>query len=155
MHIHAICGSFCRRVWHPCHTHAALPGGAAVSAAPTKQTSHILPQISQISQIFRSRFCLLICAHPCNLWEFFVGGYGIPAIPTPPAMIVFSHGTRRTHRSLGGAAVPSYTNRAIVHQPRKPRIFSHRFHRFPQIFRLRFLPPNLCTSAFYVKIQMF
>ena len=21
-------------------------------------------------QIFRLRFCLLICAHPCNLWEF-------------------------------------------------------------------------------------
>ena len=46
---------------------AALPGGAAVSAAPTKQTSHILPQISQISQIFRSRFCLLICAHPLSM----------------------------------------------------------------------------------------
>ena len=29
-----------RRVWHPCHTHAALPGGAAVSAAPTLQSSH-------------------------------------------------------------------------------------------------------------------
>ena len=30
-----------------CHTHAALPGGAAVPAAPTKQTAHILPQNSQ------------------------------------------------------------------------------------------------------------
>ena len=38
-----------RRVWHPCHTHAALSGGAAVSAAPTKQYC-ILPQNSQNSQ---------------------------------------------------------------------------------------------------------
>ena len=27
-----------RRVWHPCHTHATLPGGAAVSAAPTEHS---------------------------------------------------------------------------------------------------------------------
>ena len=27
-----------RRVWHPCHTHAALSGGAAVSAAPTEHS---------------------------------------------------------------------------------------------------------------------
>ena len=29
-----------RRVWHPCHTHATLLVGAAVPAAPTKQTLH-------------------------------------------------------------------------------------------------------------------
>ena len=33
-----------------CHTHAALSGGAAVSAAPTEQTAHILPQNSQNSR---------------------------------------------------------------------------------------------------------
>ena len=33
-----------------CHTHATLPGGAAVPAAPTKQTVHILPRNSQNSQ---------------------------------------------------------------------------------------------------------
>ena len=45
------------------------PGGAAVSAAPTKQR--------------------------CTAHRTHLGGYGIPAIPTPPAMIVFSH---RWHR---------------------------------------------------------
>ena len=35
-----------------CHTHATLPGGAAVPAAPTKQTAHILPQNSQNSRKF-------------------------------------------------------------------------------------------------------
>ena len=45
-------------------------GGAAVSAAPTKQR--------------------------CTAHRTHLGGYGIPAIPTPPAMIVFSH---RWHRS--------------------------------------------------------
>ena len=33
-----------------CHTHAALSGGAAVPAAPTKQTAHILPQNSPNSR---------------------------------------------------------------------------------------------------------
>ena len=33
-------GRIHRRVWHPCHTHAALPGGAAVSAAPTRAIVH-------------------------------------------------------------------------------------------------------------------
>ena len=109
-----------------------------------------------------------------------------------------SHRIRRTHRNLGGAAVPSCTNQAIVHRPstraptliipqnsqnpqkrlrgkysptdftdfhrlggygilpyprhplpilpqnspnpqkRLSEISSHRFHRCPQIFRLRF-----------------
>ena len=42
-----------RRVWHPCHTHAALPGGAAVSAAPTEHSCTniaILPQNSRNTQ---------------------------------------------------------------------------------------------------------
>ena len=44
-------------------------GGAAVSAAPTEQR--------------------------CTAHRAHLGGYGIPAIPTPPAVIVFSH---RWHR---------------------------------------------------------
>ena len=46
-----------------------LSGGAAVSAAPTKQR--------------------------CTAHRTHLGGYGIPAIPTPPAVIVFSHGWHR------------------------------------------------------------
>ena len=68
-----------------CHTHATLSGGAAVPAAPTEQScisSHRIRRthrndcrrifshrFHRYSQIFRLRFCLLICAHPCNLWE--------------------------------------------------------------------------------------
>ena len=46
-----------------------LSGGAAVSAAPTKQR--------------------------CTAHRTHLGGDGIPAIPTPPAVIVFSHGWHR------------------------------------------------------------
>ncbi len=48
-----------------------------------------------------------------------VGGYGILAIPTLPAMIVFFHAIRGT---LGGALVSS--------APTELRVPSHRIHRF-------------------------
>ena len=47
-----------------------------------------------------------------------LGGYGIPAIPTPPSKLS-SHRTHRNHRSF-------WRRRA-----------SHRFHRCPQMVRLR------------------
>ena len=61
MHIRAISGSFRRRVWHPCHTHAAL---RILSIEPTPslfaqvlprnsqklQAEDILPRISQNTQ---------------------------------------------------------------------------------------------------------
>ena len=45
-----------------------------------------------------------------------IGGYGIPAIPTQPATVMFSHRFHRIHRSL------------------LLRRNSHRFHGFTQIF---------------------
>ena len=51
------------------HGMHGMLGGAAVSAAPTEQR--------------------------CTAHRTHLGGYGIPAIPTPPAVIVFSH---RWHR---------------------------------------------------------
>ena len=46
MHIRAIRGSFRRRVWHPCHTHAAL---RIPSIEPTLSLlAQVLPRISQM-----------------------------------------------------------------------------------------------------------
>ena len=68
--------------------------------------------------------------------EVFVGGYGI--LPYPRHPLKSSHGIHRIHRSFWC------------------RIFSHRFHRCSQIFRLRYwrrgygrmpYPPNLCASV--------
>ena len=39
-----------RRVWHPCHTHAALSGGAAVSAAPTEHSCTNIVILTRNSQ---------------------------------------------------------------------------------------------------------
>ena len=50
MHIRAIRGSFRRRVWHPCHTHAAL---RIPSTEPTLSLfAQVLPQNSRNSQKF-------------------------------------------------------------------------------------------------------
>ena len=50
MHIRAIRGSFRRRVWHPCHTHAAL---RIPSTEPTPSLfAQVLPQNSRNSQKF-------------------------------------------------------------------------------------------------------
>ena len=54
-----------------------------------------------------------------------VGGYGILAIPTLPAIIVFFHAIRGTP---GGALVSS--------APTKLRLFSNRFHRIHRTFLL-------------------
>ena len=124
-----------------------LSGGALVSSAPTEQscppTEHA--EFTEASGCvysptdFTDAHRFLGCVFAPNLCTsvqsvgVFVGGYGIPAIPTPPSQGV--------HLSQ-------------VHQPSKPRIsshrihrihgsfwqriFSHRFHRCSQIFRLRF-----------------
>ena len=110
----------------------------------------------------------------------FVGGYGIPAIPTPPSDIPPTEFTEFTeasgvgysptdftdaHRFLGCVLPPNLCTSVqsvgvfvggygILPYPRHPlksshrihrihrsfwrRIFSHRFRRFSQIFRLRF-----------------
>ena len=60
-----------------------------------------------------------------------VGGYGILAIPTLPAIIVFFHAIRGT---LGGALVSS--------APTELRVPSHRFHGFTQNF---LTPPIICA----------
>ena len=141
MHIRAIRGSFRRRVWHPCHTHAAL---RIPSIEPTPSLfAQVLPRNSRNSQKFLVEDILP------RISQIFteVGGYGIPAIPTPPSEFlpqnplqvclrksshrihgihrnfwrrIFSHGIRRTHRTF-------WQIRA-----------SHRLHRCSQIFRLRF-----------------
>ena len=105
MHIRAIRGSFRRRVWHPCHTHAAL---RIPSTEPTPSLfAQVLPQNSRNSQKFLAENILP------QISQIFteVGGYGIPAIPTPPSEFLpqnpfqiclrkSSHGIHRIHRNF-------------------------------------------------------
>ena len=120
MHIRTICGSFRRRVWHPCHTHAAL---RIPSTEPTLslfaqvlpqnsqntqklQAENILPQISQMHTDFSSPPVVSVCsANSVGRW---FGGY-----------VGFSHGFHRIHRSFWRRRV------------------SHGFHRCAQMVRLR------------------
>ena len=79
MHIRAIRGSFRRRVWHPCHTHAAL---RIPSTEPIPSLfAQVLPRNSRNSQKFLAEDILPQIAQIFTE----VGGYGIPAIPTPPS----------------------------------------------------------------------
>ena len=183
MHIRAIRGSFRRRVWHPCHTHATLC-----------QSSHRIHRIHgsfwqrifshrfhRCSQIFRLRIfshgfhrcsqIFLLCQKLLwvlwFLWEnslvgspnlcvsvqsvgVFVGGYGIPAIPTPPSAIPPTEFTEFTEASGRGFSPTDFTDahrnfwrkRAShgihgIHRNFWCRRASHGFHRCPQMVRLR------------------
>ena len=106
----------------------------------------------------------------------FVGGYGIPAIPTPPSDIPPTEFTEFTeasgvgysptdftdaHRFLGCVLPPNLFTSVqsvgvfvggygILPYPRHPLKSSHRFRRFSQIFRLRFcllICAHLCLSV--------
>ena len=102
MHIRAIRGSFRRRVWHSCHTHATLLGGAAVPAAPTK---HSCTNIN----------------YPTEFTEFTeASGRGYSPTDFTDA-----------HRWLGCVG---FSHR--IHRSFWQRIFSHRFHRCSQIWRV-------------------
>ena len=120
------------------------PGGAAVPAAPTKQ-SYLPTDFTEFTDFsggeysptdFTDTHRFLGCVLPPNLCTsvqsvgVFVGGYGIPAIPTPPSEFLpqnplqvclhkSSHGIHGIHRIF-----------------RRRRAF-HGFHRCTQIFLLR------------------
>ena len=153
MHIRAICGSFRRRVWHP-----AIPTPPSVNPptefteftevsgvgySPTDFTeftevssvgfSHRIHRIHRndcrrifshrfrrFSQIFRLRFCLLICAHPC----LSVGGTSLPECSVCSAYSV-GHSLCLLCWCCRGSCT------SVV-------VFSHGFHGFPQMVRLRY-----------------
>ncbi len=181
-----------RRVWHPCHTHAALriPSTEPIPSlfaqvlprnsrnSQKLQAEDILPRISQIfteasggeepPTDFTDAHGFLGCVLPPNLCTsvqsvgVFVGGYGIPAIPTPPSEFlpqnpfqvclrksshrthrihrnfwqrIFSHGIHGIHRSFWRRIFSHGIHR--IHRSFWRRIFSHRLHRYAQIFLLR------------------
>ena len=176
MHIRAIRGSFRRRVWHPCHTHATLripstepiPSLFAQVLPQNSQNSQklqaedILPRISQmLTEVsggeepptdFTDVHRFLGCVLPPNLCTsvqsvgVFVGGYGIPAIPTPPSEFLpqnplqvclrkSSHGIHGIHRSFRRRIFSHGFHR--IHRNDWRRRASHGFHRCTQIFLLR------------------
>ena len=112
------------RVWHPCHTHAAL---RIPSTEPTPSLfAQVLPQNSQNSQKLQAEDILP------QISQIFteVGGYGIPAIPTPPSEFLpqnpFQVCLRKSSHGIHG-----------IHRNFWRRIFSHGFHRIHRSFRRR------------------
>ena len=173
-----------RRVWHPCHTHAALripsteptPSLFAQVLPQNSRNSQkllaedILPRISQMYTDFSSPPVVSVCSvnsvgryfcgcvgmagmpYPPNLCTsvqsvgVFVGGYGIPAIPTPPSEFLpqnpfqvclrkSSHGIHGIHRSFRRRILSHGFHR--IHRSFWRRRASHRFHRCAQMVRLR------------------
>ena len=124
-----------------CHPHAALC-----------QSSHRIHRIHRsfwrrnillrISQMLTDFYVALVAPNLCTSVQsvgVFVGGYGI--LPYLRHPLKSSHRIHRIHRSFWC------------------RIFSHGFHRFPQMVRLRYwrrgygrmpYPPNLCASVLSV-----
>ena len=112
----------CRRVWHPCHTHAPYQG---VQWSPLHQPSKkCTNQAATASSHSKRLLCILrvpwdnttqlnICGHLCHLWEDYLG---LPHAPTQgvqlsqlhqpskkctnQAATASSHRIHRTHRSL-------------------------------------------------------
>ena len=67
-------------LWQRGHFQGALLGGALVSSAPTKQTGREFPQNTRNTQNRLAEKCLPQIGTDTHR----LGGYGIPAIPTPP-----------------------------------------------------------------------
>ena len=67
-------------LWQRGHFQGALLGGALVSSAPTKQTGREFPQNTRNTQNLLAEKCLPQIGTDAHR----LGGYGIPAIPTPP-----------------------------------------------------------------------
>ena len=169
MHIRAIRGSFRRRVWHSCHTHATLLGGAAVPAAPTKHSCTNINFPTEFTEFTEASgrgysptdftdahrsFWLRIFSHRLHRFSQ-IRRVWHPAIPTPPSeflpqnplQVCLRKSSHRIHR---------------IHRNFWRRRASHRFHRCSQIFLLcqKLLwvlwllwedslvgSPNLCVSV--------
>ena len=83
----------------------------------------------------------------------FVGGYGIPAIPTQPPFLCYKRSpTESTEHTetLAENILPQISQNS---QKFLLRIFSHRFHRSAQIVRLR-RPPTEFTDLTEVRLRM-
>ena len=148
-----------------CHTHATLLGGALVSSAPTlilprnSQNSRkllakdILPRISQMLTAF------LGCVFAPNLCTsvqsvgVFVGGYGIPAIPTPPSANPPTEFAEFTEVSGARYSPTDFTDAhrlggyGILPYPRHPLPILPRNSQNPQMFLAQdILPRNSQNS---------
>ncbi|WP_278865811.1 hypothetical protein, partial [Leyella stercorea] len=73
---------YIRRVWHPCHTHAALV--SAVSAAPFYFRAERLGREKVLKVVGLNPTGITRGCSLSRLHIFILGGYGIPAIPTQP-----------------------------------------------------------------------
>ena len=107
-----------RRVWHPCHTHAAL---RIPSTEPTPSLfAQVLPQNSQNSQKLQAEDILPRIAQNTQKLQ---AENSLPQMRTDAhrwlGCVGFSHGIHRIHRSFWR------------------RKASHGFHRCTQIFLLR------------------
>ena len=107
MYIRAIRGSFLRRVWHP--------------AIPTPPFANPPTEFTEFTEVSGARYSptdftdahrFLGCVLPPNLCtnRAIVGGYGIPAIPTPPSAIPPTEFTEFTEVSGVGYSPTDFTD---------------------------------------------
>ena len=94
----------CRRVWHPCHTHAPYQG---VQWSPLHQPSKNCTNQAATASSHSKRLLCVLCilwdnAQPKHLCASVpsVGGLFRAATRTNKAAIASSHRIHRTHRSL-------------------------------------------------------
>ena len=91
-----------RRVWHPCHTHAAQFCGFCGFCGRTAHPNHLCQSVPSVGEkIFpqNARNLLAEKSLPQMSTDVYrLGGYGIPAIPTLPNSVysVNSVGEQRT-----------------------------------------------------------
>ncbi len=117
----------CRRVWHPCHTHAPYQG-VQLSQLHQPSSHCIFPQNSQ-NFLAEENFCVFcvfrgtilrnlnICVHLCHLWEDYLGlphaptqGVQLSQLHQPSCHCIFPQNSQNTQKPLA-------------------EMYSHRIHR--------------------------
>ena len=102
-------------LWQRGHFQGALLGGALVSSAPTKQTGREFPQNTRNTQNLLAEKCLPQIGTDAHR----LGGYGIPAIPTPPI-------TQPNHLWIPWENTTTLVQLPLQHQQSKQIECSHR-----------------------------
>ena len=98
------CTSFIRRVWHPCHTHAALV--SAVSAAPFYFRAERLGREKVLKVVGLNPTGITMGVQLSQLHLFILGGYGILPYPRTPLMIAVVF--------LGGYGILPYPRTSLM-----------------------------------------
>ena len=130
-----------------CHTHATCYGIFSHRIRRIHRTSYcdVLPQNSQnlAAWVWQGCHTLLICAHPCHLWEALLCQKFL-CVPCVLWEYLFSHGfllRRVWHLAIPTPPAMGYSPTEYAEFTEPPtEMSSHGFHRFTQILRVRCSP---------------